>query len=525
MSAHAGGGQTRVWLSFSNAYVDFALRVGNNLRAANLSVCYDQWYGGGGVPAMQALAQGLTDAIFVAPLLTPSDAAPTWVGDEWRQTIYQAACARGIGVLPAWGAGDLSAVPECLRDRSCADLRGQDYAFELRRLIEALRRLSGDASITLPDDTHESGAAPAAMPLHAAPIILEVGAALAPLVIGADGTSKFIDEAVPLMYDGLFYEIGVQFPALRVREESDLPPASARVLINGVPETQVEVRLDAVMISESVGAMAARGIAAQAAINPANGFACAWIPAHQVAAVADLAPTTWDAQQFLILTLSALLRRKAADFIGVDEAQAMLTQLDEAFPRLVAETVPKTVSLFVLTDVLRRLVAERVSIGDLRKILMALAEWGRVERDPLLLTEYVRVALHRYITHKFTRGQNTLVALLLDPDIEREATRHTATGSYVDLEPGRLREILQAIREPMRAWPDGFQHPVILSAMDIRSCVRRLIAPSLPLLEVLSYQELRADTSIQPVGRISLAGFTARAGMSAGGVPLWPDIT
>jgi type III secretion protein V len=300
------------------------------------------------------------------------------------------------------------------------------------------------------------------------------------------------------------------------------------VLINDVPETQVEVRLDALMINESVAAMTARGIAAEPAINPANGFACAWIPAHQVAVVADLKPVTWDAQQFLILTLSALLRRKAADFIGVGEAQAMLTQLDEAYPHLVAETIPKTVSLFVLTDVLRRLVAEQVSIRDLRKILMALAEWGRLEHDPLLLTEYVRAALHRYITHKFTRGQLTLPTFLLDPEIEtsiREATRHTATGSYVDLEPGRLRKILEAIREPMRALPDGVQVPVILTVMEIRSSVRRLVAPSLPLLHVLSYQELRADTRIQPVGRMSLAGFSARAGLSVGGVPVWPAYT
>ena len=39
-------------------------------------------------------------------------------------------------------------------------------------------------------------------------------------------------------------------------------------------------------------------------------------------------------------------------------------------------------------------------------------------------------------------------------------------------------------------------------------------------LYVVSYQELRPDTQIQPVGRISLNGFNPRAGVTVGGVPL-----
>ncbi|HEX6625487.1 MAG TPA: hypothetical protein VF064_17360 [Pyrinomonadaceae bacterium] len=57
--------------------------------------------------------------------------------------------------------------------------------------------------------------------------------------------------------------------------------------------------------------------------------------------------------------------------------------------------------------------------------------------------------------------------------------------------------------------------------MEIRSSVRRLVSTSLPWLHVVSYQELRPDTSIQPVGRVSLDGFSPRPGVSVCGVPLW----
>jgi type III secretion protein V len=342
---------------------------------------------------------------------------------------------------------------------------------------------------------------------------------------GEGGKSRFVEETVPVMYDGLFYELGVQFPELRLGADPQLPPWAARIVINDIPE-QVEVCSDSVMVDDSVYAMAELGISAEPAVNPATGAACAWIPATLAAAARDKGLTTWDAHQFLILTLSSVLRRKAADFIGEDEVRAMLKRIEPVFPLLVAETVPKTVSLFVLTDVLRRLVAELVSIRDLRRILMALADLGRVEGDAHILTEYVRAALQRQITHKLSHGTNQLVVFLLHPKIEksiRDSIRHTATGSYIDLELADLPKILHAIRDAWRSLPDGVQAPQILTPMEIRSSVRRLVAHSIPGLHVVSYQELRPDVSIQPLGRISLDGFRPRPGVTVGGVPLWKE--
>jgi type III secretory pathway component EscV len=523
MNAQASTGRTRILLSFSSAYAYLARRLRDDLQAANIEVRYDQWEGGGGAPATQSVDEGLDDVAFVVPLLTPSDAAPTWIGDEWRRAIYDEARARDVNVLPVRGEGDLHAIPDFLRNRSFADLP-KGYDLELRRLVETIRDRSGDAGSELPAGGRQADGTRSPMTLPPNPLVLEVGEALAPLFEGDEGASPFLDEMVPMMRDGLFYELGVQFPGLRLQLGVDVPPSSARITINGVPEYQVKVRPDWVLVNNRVGAMAERGFAAEPAVNPANGAPSAWIPAHEATAASDLGLTTWDAHEFLILSISSVLRRKAADFIGIDEARTMLEQIKPFFPQLVAETVPKTVSPFVLTDVLRRLVAESVSIRNLRRILLALADWGRVEDDPLFLSEYARAALQRQITYRLSRGTNELVVFLLHPDIEtsiRDATRHTATGSYVDLEPDHLRKILDAIREPLGALPDDAQAPQILTIMEIRSSVRRLVALSMPELHVVSYQELMPETAIQPVGRISLDGFRSRRGVSVGGVPVW----
>lgn len=506
-------GRTLVLLSFSSAYADLAWRIAADLAAANLEVRFDPWEGGGGAPAVRAVAGGLEDVAFVLPLLTPSDAAPTWIGEEWRRAVHDPAVARGVGVLPVRGDGDFRAVPDFLSRRSFADLRERDYAPELRRLVETIRERSGDAGIRLPEVGEEAGS-PATVP--AEPIALELGAELLAVIEGGGAARRFTGEMVPLMADGLSYELGVEFPELRLRPGSDLPPWSARIVLHGVPEAEVEIRPGSVLVNDSVEAMAELGLSGEPAVNPATGAPCAWVPARRRTALDERGLTIWDAHEFLVLALSALLRRKAADFLGIDEVRAMVGRIEPVFPLLVAETVPKTVSWFVLTDVLRRLVAELVSVRNLRQILLALADWGRVEADPQFLTEYVRAALRRQITHQVSRGTNRLVVFLLHPALEatiRDAARHTATGSYVDLEPERLRGIVHAIREPALALPAGYQVPQILTVTEVRASIRRLVAPSMPWLHVVSYQDLRPDATIQPLGRISRDGFEPRPGV------------
>ena len=77
-----------------------------------------------------------------------------------------------------------------------------------------------------------------------------------------------------------------------------------------------------------------------------------------------------------------------------------------------------------------------------------------------MLTEYVRAALKRYVSHKYARGQNTLIVYLLDPQIEetiRSSVQHTSSGSYLALEPEITQEILTAVRNEVGNLPPSAQ--------------------------------------------------------------------
>jgi type III secretion protein V len=111
--------------------------------------------------------------------------------------------------------------------------------------------------------------------------------------------------------------------------------------------------------------------------------------------------------------------------------------------------------------------------------------------------EFIRARLKRYISHKYSRGGNTLVVYLLDrisEDILAEPNKVDAAAETA---------IMRAVRDEIGSLPPTAQRPAILTTMQVRSRLRRLVSLEFPHLAVLSYQELSPDMNIQPIARIT----------------------
>ncbi|MBL9037851.1 MAG: type III secretion system export apparatus subunit SctV [Archangium sp.] len=340
------------------------------------------------------------------------------------------------------------------------------------------------------------------------PIVLEVSDALVPFVDSRQDNGKFLFELVPFMRDGLFVELGVRFPGVRARGNPGLPPGSYQIQINEVPVVTGQATLGHVLVNDTVDRLKLMNVEGFEAVNPATRQPAAWVPEENKETLEAAGLTTWDVPGYMILHLAAVLRRYAREFIGVQEVQTMLEQLEKAFPATVKEVVPKVVSILKLSDILGRLVEEEISVRDLRGVLQALAENGQTEADSVMLTEHVRASLKRYVSNKFARGTNTLIVYLLDPQIEeavRSSIKRTSAGTHLALEPDVAQEIVQAVKNECGHLPPTAQRPVILTAMDIRRYVRKLLEYEFnPPFSVVSYQELSPELNIQPVARISL---------------------
>jgi type III secretion protein V len=215
----------------------------------------------------------------------------------------------------------------------------------------------------------------------------------------------------------------------------------------------------------------------------------------------------WNSLEVMILHLSYFFRHYANEFVGIQEVKSMLEFVEKSFPDLVKE-VTRLIPLQKMTDIFKRLIQEQVSIKDLRTILESLSEWAQTEKDTVLLTEYVRSSLKRYISFKYSQGQSVLSVYILDPEIEdmvRGAIKQTSAGSYLALDPDSVQLILQGIRTTIAPPPPGGQAPVVLTAIDVRRFVRKLIEMEFADVSVVSYQEIVPEIRIQPLGRIQLS--------------------
>ncbi len=214
------------------------------------------------------------------------------------------------------------------------------------------------------------------------------------------------------------------------------------------------------------------------------------------------------ATEFLGDALAEVLIERAHDFMGLQEAQLLLDELSKVAPASVQQVVPKMVSLATLSEILRRLVEEGVSVRDLASILEALAQVAHVEKDALVLTEHVRSWLRRAITYDVTRGSGSLEPLTLDDSIEeviRGAISQTMAGSFLTLSPAAGRDIVASLRRALSACPEELQrHPVLLTQPDVRRFVRKLIESELPRARVVTFSELLPETTIRAAGTATL---------------------
>jgi len=342
------------------------------------------------------------------------------------------------------------------------------------------------------------------------PISLEVGPAIIPFVDDKQDGGRFINELIPLLRHGLYYELGVNFPGIQVRGQTvDMEPEGYVININEVPVAQGKIVQGCILVGEPLEQLALFNITGTETIHPIDGSVVTWIDSKFKDVAIQAGFRMWDIAEYLILHLSHALRKHAHEFLGVQEVQTMLSELEKTHPALVKELVPKVITLLQLTEIFQRLVQEDIAIRDLKTIFSTLAQWGEIERDTLMLTEHVRAGLKRYVTHKYAGAANTLAVYLMDPEIEdmvKNAIRRTEKGNYLALDPEITQELIEAVGKEIAShpFPPGARPPVILTIAEIRRYFRKIIELEFPQLSVLSYQELSENLRIQPIARVSL---------------------
>lgn len=339
------------------------------------------------------------------------------------------------------------------------------------------------------------------------PVILEIGKGLSKAITKDKSGSLFIEDMIPKMRHALYQDLGIKFPGVHVRTDSPiLEDDEYSILLNEVPSSRGKILANYVLTNEKEETLKKFNLPFTTSKN-AVGQAALWVETKYLNILDSAGIKYWKPLDVMILHLSHFYKTHSSDFLGIQEVRGILEFVERSFPDLVKE-VTRMVPLQKLTDIFKRLVQEQISIKDLRTILEGLSEWAQTEKDTVVLTEYIRSSLKRYISYKYSQGQTTLSVYILDQEIEdmiRAAIKQTSAGSYLALDPDSVQLILHAMRTTISPTPPGGQQPVLVTNMDVRRFTRKLIEREYPELPVLSFQEIVEEIRMQPLGRVQLS--------------------
>ncbi|KGC70603.1 invasion protein invA [Burkholderia pseudomallei TSV44] len=293
-----------------------------------------------------------------------------------------------------------------------------------------------------------------------------------------------------------FVDMGLRLPDIRVVYSPQVHPREAIVLINEIRAATFAICFDRHRVVGSTLALEGLPVDVVTLPDGAGGDAW-WVPGAQTDALAKIDVLTRSAIDDLYGQFLAVMLANVSEFFGVQEAKRLLDDMDQKYPELIKESY-RHISVQRIAEVFQRLLAEKISIRNMKLILESLAQWGPKEKDSILLVEHVRAALARYISNRFAAG-GKLRALVLSAQFEDavgKGVRQTSGGAYLNLEPATSEQLLDRLALELARAGFSQRDMVLLASMEVRRFVKRLIESRFPELEVLSFGEVADSVAI-----------------------------
>ena len=334
-------------------------------------------------------------------------------------------------------------------------------------------------------------------------IELEFGYGIIPLADVNQG-GDLLDRVVMIRRQ-IALELGCVVPMIRLRDNIQLNPNQYVIKIKGVPISEGEILFDHYMAMNP--GYVEEELTGIPTFEPSFHLPAIWITEGQRERAESLGYTVVDPPSIIATHLMEIIRANLHELLTRQEVQNLVDNVKETNETLVAELVPKMLSIGEIQKVLQNLLMEGISIRDSITILETLADYAPTTHDPDILTEYARQSLKRAISNKyFTQNEATSV-ITLDPKVEQEimnAVKQTEQGSYLALDPEFSAQLMESLKEESGKLEELGRTPIIITSPIVRMYFKHLTMEQFRNLHVLSYNEIDADAELQSVGMVTV---------------------
>jgi flagellar biosynthesis protein FlhA len=341
------------------------------------------------------------------------------------------------------------------------------------------------------------------VPLDA--LSLEIGYGLIPLVDKEKGAELL--ERVQNVRHQSALELGLVIPKVRIIDNMVLDPSEYCFKIKGIDVGRSKIRLGYFLCI--IPGVVTEELPGDKTVDPAFGLPAQWISEDRRDDAERAGYTVVDPPSIIATHLTEIIRRHAAEILGLQDTQKILDTLRKEYPAVVDEVMRPELKVPVvkIQRILHGLLKERVSIRNMVTILEAIAEYAPLSGNVQFLTEKVRQALGSQICHQYTDDNHRLRVLTIAPELEQkiiESKYETTSGTVCAWEPAAQAAWIKAVKKSAQAVRSRGYQPVILCSEQARFLVKNSTERELPELAVISVQEITPDIIPEAIGIIRL---------------------
>ena len=297
-------------------------------------------------------------------------------------------------------------------------------------------------------------------------------------------------------------ELGFIIPQVRIRDDLTLEANHYRIRIG--QEIVAEDKIFPQLLLAIPGDSAQTKIEGTDVKDPSFNMDATWIEPHQQARAENLGYMVVEPEAVIATHLNQILSKQAAELLGQDDVQALLDNLSKSSPQLVSSTVPKLISLNILTSILKSLLAEKMPISDLKRILEVLASQNVKNMSPIELAEAVRPTISGLLIQQIAPLNSPLPIITFSAELEQmivNIAKQTGANGLI-LEANLIQKIVTAINNVIEKLQSENRKAVMITAPVIRRDLSHMLRQHIPTLDVLSFTELPDNKKIEVVANI-----------------------
>lgn len=334
--------------------------------------------------------------------------------------------------------------------------------------------------------------------LHVDDVRLNLGTGLVPLITSQNAA---LPGKVKSLRNLFIKDFGFVLPPVRIKDDNTLPPNTYSVSLNEVETARGDVRPMMMMVIDPEGSKI--DLPGEQTREPTFGLNAVWVDEARASEAELMGLTVVDPESVITTHLTEIIKEHMPEILNYSATQELIEGQSKEYQKLLSDSGSS--SAVMLQHVLQALLAERVSIRNLPRIIEAIAEATATTQNIRQVVEHVRGKLSKQICQSLIDPQGHVPVITIGADWERELTNSVSNANGEEtfiMSPQRVQEFVLAARQEIQRFSSGDHWPALLVSPSVRPYVRSIFERVSPMTQIISHNEVHRKASLRTMGTV-----------------------